>query len=209
MVVDDHPIVRHGLVSLIGDKPGITVVAEASDGEQAIQLLREHRPDVTLMDLNLPKCSGVQVIEKIGKELPDSRFIVLTTFDGDEMIFQAFQAGASAYILKSMVCGDIVDTIRDVHGGQRHVPPEIARKLAERLSQPSLTPRELDVLRLLAAGDENKEIAAALGISPGTVKTHVISIFEKLGVNDRKAAAALALKRGLVNPLYIRYGVGK
>lgn len=199
MVVDDHVIVRQGLTSLIARKPGVEVVAEAGNADEAIRLFRERRPDVTLMDLHLPGTSGVEAIEAIRKEFQDSRFIVLTTFDRDEYICDAFQAGARAYVLKSRVGADeLVEIVKRVHAGERHIPEEIAALLADRLFNPVLTPRELDVLRLVAKGQENKEIASALGISPGTVKTHILKIFEKLEVNDRASATRAAVKRGLI-----------
>ncbi len=199
MVVDDHQIVRHGIVALISRKPGLQVVAEARNGQEAITLFREHRPDVTLIDLNLPDLSGVDVITAVRKEFPDGRFVVLTTFDRDELIDQAFHAGAMAYALKSVAdANELATMIERAHAGERHIPPEIARVLAERVFNPLLTARELDVMRLASRGASNKEIASSLAMAVGTVKTHMINIFEKLGVNDRRAATAEAIKRGLI-----------
>jgi len=168
MVVDDHPVVRHGLVSFVQGKPGLAVVAEADTGEEAVRAFREHRPDITLMDLRLPGLSGVGAIGQIRKEFPDARFIVLTTYDGDEAIYAALEAGAFGYLLKSVVADELVSTIREVHAGKKCIPPDVAQKLVERMFHPVLTPRELDVLRLVARGLSNKEVGAELGMSPGT-----------------------------------------
>jgi DNA-binding NarL/FixJ family response regulator len=199
MVVDDHHIVRQGLVALIRTVPGMQVVAEAADGEQAIELYRKHKPDVTLMDLRLPKKSGVEAITGIREEFPSARIIVLTTFDGDEDIYRALQAGAKGYLLKGMDTDELTDAIRTVYAGKSRIPAVVAERLAGRMGGPSLTARELEVLRRIVSGRSNKEIAGDLFISEATVKTHINSILSKLGVNDRTQAATTALQRGIVH----------
>ncbi len=198
MLVDDHPIVRQGVASLLADEAEVEVVGEARTGEEAVDTFRKLKPDVTLMDLRLPGMSGVEAIQKIRQEFPNARFIVLTTYDGDEDIHRALQAGAKAYVLKDTFLDEILDTIKAVHAGMRRIPEAVARRLEERMPGPTLSPRELDVLRHIATGESNKEIAAALGITEGTVKTHVVNILGKLGVNDRTAAATAALQRGFI-----------
>jgi DNA-binding NarL/FixJ family response regulator len=199
LIVDDHHIVRQGLVALLKTVPGFTVAAEAADGEQAVELFRKHKPDVTLMDLRLPKMNGVDAIAKIRDGLPGARIIVLTTFDGDEDIYRALQAGAKGYLLKGMDLAELTEAIRSVHAGRTRIPPRVAEKLAERMGTASLTARELEVLRLIVAGKSNKDIGAALFISEATVKTHVNSLLSKLGVEDRTQAATTALQRGIVH----------
>lgn len=199
MVVDDHHIVRQGLVALIRTVPGMLVVAEAADGEQAIELYRKHKPDVTLMDLRLPKKSGVEAITFIREEFPSARIIVLTTFDGDEDIYRALQAGAKGYLLKGMDTDELTDAIRTVYAGKSRIPAVVAERLAGRMGGPSLTARELEVLKRIVSGRSNKEIAGDLFISEATVKTHINSILSKLGVNDRTQAATTALQRGIVH----------
>ena len=199
MVVDDHHIVRQGLVALIGTLPDMKVVAQASDGSEAVDLYRAHRPDITLMDLRLPKQNGVEAITHIREEFPSARIIVLTTFDGDEDIYRALQAGAKGYLLKGMNADELTDAIRTVHGGKSRIPAIVAERLAERMGGPSLTGRELDVLKRIVGGRSNKEIASDLFISEATVKTHINSILSKLGVNDRTQAATTALQRGIVH----------
>jgi DNA-binding NarL/FixJ family response regulator len=199
MVVDDHHIVRQGLVALIGTLPDMKVVAQASNGSEAVDLYRAHRPDITLMDLRLPKQNGVEAITHIREEFPSARIIVLTTFDGDEDIYRALQAGAKGYLLKGMNADELTDAIRTVHGGKSRIPAVVAERLAERMGGPSLTGRELDVLKRIVGGRSNKEIASDLFISEATVKTHINSILSKLGVNDRTQAATTALQRGIVH----------
>lgn len=199
LVVDDHAIVRKGLVALLNSVDGLTVVAEASDGEQAIAAHKEHKPDVTLMDLRLPKLGGADAIAAIRKDQPSARVIVLTTFDGDEDIFRALQAGAKGYLLKGMDAAELTEAIRAVYAGKSKIPASIAEKLAERMGGPALTTRELEVLKRIVAGRSNKEIGGDLHISEATVKTHINSILSKLGVSDRTQAATSALQRGIVH----------
>jgi DNA-binding NarL/FixJ family response regulator len=199
MVVEDHHVVRQGLVALLQIMPEIEVVAEASDGLQAVELHRHLQPDITLMDLQLPNLGGVAAITRIRAETPSARFIVLTTYDGDEDIYRSLQAGAKAYLLKGMTIDDLLNTIRLVHAGKSSISPVIAEKLAERMATQDLTARELRVLERIVAGRANKEIAADLAISEATVKTHVNNLLSKLGVNDRTNAATVAIQRGLVH----------
>jgi DNA-binding NarL/FixJ family response regulator len=199
MVVEDHHIVRQGLVALLATIPDMTVVAEAADGKQAIGLFRQHQPDVTLMDLRLPAMSGVEAVEQIRGEFPAARIIVLTTFDGDEDIYRALQAGARGYLLKGMFGDELMDAIRAVHRGKSRIPAIVAERLAERMGGPSLTSRELEVLELIVLGNSNKEIGGELAISEATVKTHINSILDKLGVTDRTQAVRTALQRGIVH----------
>jgi DNA-binding NarL/FixJ family response regulator len=199
MVVDDHHIVRSGLTALIVSEADMAVVAEATNGQEAIDLFRQHKPDVTLMDLRLPQVGGVQAITTIRKEFPGARIIVLTTYDGDEDIYRALQAGASGYLLKGMLAEELLEAIRAVHSGLRRIPAAVAQRLAERMSGAELTTREVDVLRLIVSGKSNKEIAAGLCISEATVKTHITNILGKLGANDRTQAATIALQRGIIH----------
>jgi two-component system NarL family response regulator len=199
LVVDDHRLLREGLARIIGLQPDMKVVAEANNGEEAVEQFMRHRPDVTVMDLQLPIMSGLQAIRKIRDHDPMARIVVLTMFQGDEDIFRAFQAGAMGYLLKDAVPDDLVDVLRAVHAGERVVPPEILAALAARASQPSLTTRELQVLELLATGKRNKEIAEALGMSNDTASAHVKNILQKFKVHDRTAAMAEALRRGIIH----------
>jgi len=199
LIVDDHPVVREGLVALIERREDMTVVGEGNNGREAIELFRRFTPDVTLLDLRMPEVDGVTAITGIREQAPTARIVVLTTYDSDEDIYRGLRAGAKAYLLKDTPPQELLDTIRAVHAGQTRIPPDVAAKLAERMTGPELTHRELDVLRLLMAGKSNKEIAAALFISEGTVKTHVNNILGKLGANDRTQAVTTALKRGLVS----------
>ncbi|MDE3104705.1 MAG: response regulator transcription factor [Acidobacteriota bacterium] len=199
MIVEDHHIVRKGFIALLQMVEDFTIVAEAADGQQAVGLYREHRPDVVLMDLRLPVMGGVDTIRAIRQEFPAARIIVLTTFDGDEDIYRALQAGAKSYLLKGMEGEELVQAIRTVHRGKSSLPPEVAERLAERLAGPQLTEREVDVLRLIVAGNSNREIGAALFISEATVKTHINNLLSKLGVSDRTQAATTALQRGIVH----------
>lgn len=198
LVVEDHNVVRQGLIALIRTVPDMTVVGEAADAANAVELFRQQRPDVTIMDLRLPGMSGVEAITEIRREFPSARIIVLTTFDGDENIFRALQAGARGYLLKDMFGDELMEAIRTVHAGKTCFPPAIAQRLAERMGGPSLTNRELEVLNLIVSGKSNKEIGGDLAISEATVKTHINSILSKLGVSDRTQAATTALQRGIV-----------
>jgi DNA-binding NarL/FixJ family response regulator len=198
LVVDDHAIVRKGLVALLNTVEGLSVVGEASDGEAAVEAHRALKPDVTLMDLRLPKIGGADAIARIRQNNPAARIIVLTTFDGDEDIFRALQAGAKGYLLKGMDAAELTDAIRAVYAGKSKIPAFVAEKLAERMGGPALTARELEVLKRIVAGRSNKEIGSDLHISEATVKTHINSILSKLGVSDRTQAATSALQRGIV-----------
>ena len=199
LVVDDHHVVRQGLVALLKTVPDIHVIAEAADGGEAVDLHRKHKPDVTLMDLRLQTVGGVEAIQRIRSETPAARIIVLTTYDGDEDIYRALQAGAKAYLLKGMSVEELISTIHAVHAGKSRIPAPIAEKLAERMGGPELTNRELGVLQLIVRGRSNKEIASDLVISEATVKTHINSLLGKLGVTDRTQAATAAIQRGIVH----------
>jgi DNA-binding NarL/FixJ family response regulator len=198
LIVEDHNVVRQGLVALINMAEGIQVVGEAADGVEAIAQFRKHQPDVTLVDLRLPKLGGVDVIQRVRSETPHARFVVLTTYDGDEDIYRALKSGAKAYLLKGMTSEELIRTIRDVAAGRSHIPAAIAERLAERMGTEDLTPREADVLEQIVNGKSNKEIATELDISEATVKTHINSLLSKLGVTDRTQAATAAIRRGLV-----------
>ena len=199
LVVEDHHVVRQGLVALIKTVEDMRVVDEACDGKQAVELFRQHQPDVTIMDLRLPNMTGVEAITEIRRGFPNARIIVLTTYDGDEDIYRALQAGARGYLLKDMSGDELMDAIRTVHAGRSRIPPAVAQRLAERLGGPDLTTRELEVLKLIVSGKSNKEIGRDLFISEATVKTHINSLLSKLGVSDRTQAATTALQRGIVH----------
>src|SRR5438128_6806239 len=199
MVVDDHPVVREGFATMIGSEPDMSLVAEARSGEEAQRLFRQHLPDVTLMDLRMPGLNGVDTIRAIRGEFPQSRFIVLTTYDGDEDIYRALEAGAQAYLLKDMFCDEILSAIRDVHAGHRRIPAEVGTRLAERVGAMDLSGREQEVLELVVKGKSNKEIANDLAITEPTVKGHITNILGKLGVSDRTQAVIAALKRGIAH----------
>jgi DNA-binding NarL/FixJ family response regulator len=199
LVADDNFLVRLGLGAVLNAQSGMTVVAEAGNGRQAVELFRQHTPDIVLMDLRMPLMTGVEATKAIRSEYPGARIIVLTTYDGDEDIYRALQAGARAYLLKDVLREDLLAAIRAVHAGQRHIPPAVAARLAERLPLSDLTARELEVLKLIVKGMSNSEIGAALTISTGTVKIHVNNILSKLGVSDRTQAATTALQRGIVH----------
>ena len=198
LVVDDHHVVRQGLVALINSVEDMEVIGEAGDGRKGVELHRQHSPDVTIMDLRLPILGGVEAIQEIRRQSPQARVIVLTTFDGDENIYRALQAGARGYLLKDMFGDELMDAIRTVHAGKTRIPPIVAQRLAERMGGPDLTNRELDVLRLIVAGKSNKEIGNDLHISEATVKTHINNLLGKLGVSDRTQAATSAIQRGIV-----------
>jgi len=199
IVVDDQAVVRQGFVSLINTVPGMTVIAEGINGQQAVELYRKHRPDVMLMDLRMPVMGGVEAITAIRREFPSARVVVLTTYDGDEDIYRSLQAGAQGYLLKDMFFDELEDAIRTVHAGGRRIPGVVAERLAGRVGGSELTGRELEVLKEIVRGRSNKEIAAALSISEATVKSHVNNILSKLGVDDRTQAATTALQRGIVH----------
>jgi DNA-binding NarL/FixJ family response regulator len=196
--VDDHPLLREGIAALIVDQKDIKLVAQASNGHEAIKQFRSHRPDVTLMDLQMPEMSGIDAIIAISREFPGARFIVLTTCAGDVMAQRALKAGAQAYVLKGVVWKDLLDTIRAVHAGKKHISPEVAAQLADHVADDTLTAREIEVLRLIAAGYANKLIADQLSITEDTVKSHVGKILSKLGANDRTHAVTIGLKRGII-----------
>ena len=198
LAVDDHALLRKGIRALIGAESDMQLVAEASTGREAIEVFRTNRPDVTLMDLQMPDLTGIEAIIAIRGEFPDARIIVLSTYSGDVQVVRALKAGARAYLLKGNVNKELLATIRAVHAGQKRIPPEIAAQLAEHTGEHELTERELDVLRLIAAGNPNKEIAAQLELAEDTVKRHVTNILSKLGANDRTHAVTIGLKRGII-----------
>ena len=199
VVVDDQAVVRQGFVSLINTVADMEVVGEGTNGQQAIDLYREHRPDVMLIDLRMPVLTGVEAIAAIRREFSGARIIVLTTYDGDEDIYRSLQAGAQGYLLKDVFFEDLEDAIRKVHAGSRRIPSEVAERLAERMTGSNLTGRELEVLQQIVAGKSNKEIGSELRISEATVKSHINNILSKLGVSDRTQAATTALQRGIVH----------
>jgi DNA-binding NarL/FixJ family response regulator len=198
LAVDDHPLLREGIAALLNAESDMKLVAEASNGREAVEKLRLHRPDVTLMDIQMPGVNGVEAISLIQAEFPGARIIVLTTYSGDAQVVAALRAGARAYILKGQVHRELLETIRAVHAGQKRIPPEIAAELAQHVTDDDLTPREIDVLRLIAAGNANKQIADQLSIGEATVKSHVTNILSKLGANDRAHAVTIGLKRGII-----------
>jgi two-component system NarL family response regulator len=199
LVADDHAIVREGVAATLELYDEFAVVAKAANGREAVALFREHRPDITLMDLNMPEMGGVETIGAIRGEFPDARIIILTTYDGDEDIFRGLRAGAKAYLLKEGPVEQLVETVRAVHRGQVRIPQEVAAKLAQRMTSPELTARELEVLQQIVAGKSNAEIGTVLFITEATVKAHVNSILGKLDVSDRTQAVTTALKRGIVH----------
>jgi len=196
LIVDDHPVLREGLTLIIESQPDFQVVAEAGTGKEAVALFQEYLPDITLMDLGLPDIPGIDVIKRLLAQHPDARIIVLTTYLGDVQALRALQAGAAGYLLKATLRRDLLDTIRAVHSGQRHVQSEVASELAQHAADQSLTEREIEVLRLIAKGCSNKIVADRLDITEDTVKGHVRNILEKLKANDRTHAVTIALHRG-------------
>ena len=198
LVVDDHPLLREGIAAVIANQADMKLVAEASNGHEAIEQFRKYRPDVTLMDLQLPEMSGTDAIIAIRGEFPEARIIVLTTYTGDVQVLRALKAGARAYLLKSLVRKELPDAIRAVHAGQKHILREVASELAEHATDDALSAREIEVLGLIGAGNANKEIAARLSITEETVKGHVKNILSKLGANDRTHAVTIGLKRGII-----------
>jgi DNA-binding NarL/FixJ family response regulator len=196
--VDDHPLLREGIAAIINNQPDMLLVADAASGSEAVQKFREHQPDVTLMDLRLPDVSGIDAMIAIRTEFAEARIIMLTTFEGDVEIQRALEAGARGYMLKSMPPRELVEVIRQVYLGKKRVPAEVASHLAEHLSDESLTTREIDVLRHIAGGNRNRDIADLLFISEETVKVHIKHIMEKLGASDRTQAVAIAVRRGII-----------
>ena len=198
LAVDDHPIVREGIAGLVGIQADMVLVGEASNGRDAIQQFRTHHPDITLMDLQMPEMNGIDATGGIHAEFPEARIVVLTTYAGDVQILRALKAGARAYLLKGLLRKELLETIRAVHAGNKRLPPEVAAEIAEHATDDALTLREIDVLRLIAGGNANKEIAAQLSITEETVKGHVKNILAKLGANDRTHAVTIGIKRGII-----------
>jgi DNA-binding NarL/FixJ family response regulator len=198
LTVDDHPVVREGITGLVAVQPDMIVVAESSNGRDAIQQFRTHHPDVTLMDLQMPEMNGIDALMAIRNEFPDAKVIVLTTYAGDVQIIRALKAGAQAYLLKNTLHKELLETIRAVHAGKKAVSPEVSYEIAQHATDDALTPAEINVLRLIAAGNANKQIADQLSITEETVKSRVKSILSKLGANDRTHAAMIGLKRGII-----------
>ena len=198
LAVDDHPLLRQGIAALIADESDMTLVAEAANGREAIQQFRAHRPDVTLMDLQMPEMNGLDAMIAIRGECPDARIIMLTTYTGDVQALRALQAGARAYLLKNSLHKELLDTIRAVHAGRKTLSPEVSFELAEHAAEDALSPVEVRVLRLIAEGHTNKEIAAQLAVTEDAVKGQVRNILSKLGANDRTHAAMIGLKRGII-----------
>jgi DNA-binding NarL/FixJ family response regulator len=198
LTVDDHPMLREGIAAVLASEQDMILVAEASNGREAVEQFRTHHPDVTLMDVQMPEVNGIDAIVKIREEFPAARIIVLTTYTGDAQAARAFKAGAYGYLLKSMVRKELIDTIRSVHAGKKRIPVEIAVELAQHHSDDALTEREMEVLREVAAGNANKMVAQRLNISEETVKAHMRSILSKLGANDRTHAVTIAVKRGII-----------
>jgi DNA-binding NarL/FixJ family response regulator len=196
--VDDHPILREGIASLFENHTDMELVAEASNGREALEQFRRHRPDITLMDLQMPEMSGIDVMSAIRREFPDARIIVLTTHAGDVQISRAMKAGARGFLLKGLLRRELLDTIRAVHAGQKRMSSEVAAEIAEHATDEALTPREVDVLRLVGSGNTNREIGTLLSLTEETVKSHIRNILAKLGANDRTHALAIGIKRGII-----------
>lgn len=199
LAVDDHPLLREGIAAVINGEPDIELAAQATSGQEAIELFRVHRPDVTLMDLQMPEMNGIEAITAIRSEFPNARFIVLTTYQGDVQALRALKAGAAGYLLKNMLRKELLDTIRIVYSGKRRIPPEIAAELADHVTEDALTDREVEVLKLVATGHSNKVIASRINVSEATVKGHLKNILSKLGANDRTHAVTIATKRGFLD----------
>jgi DNA-binding NarL/FixJ family response regulator len=198
LTVDDHPLLRKGIAALVNAEPDMKLIAEASNGEEAIDAFRSHHPDITLMDIQMPTVDGLEAISRIREEFPNARIIVLTTYTGDVQVLRALRAGARGYILKGHVHKELLETIRAVHAGQKRIPPDIAAELADHATDDALTEREIDVLKLIGTGNGNKQIADHLSIGEATVKSHVTNILSKLGANDRAHAVTIGLKRGII-----------
>jgi DNA-binding NarL/FixJ family response regulator len=198
LCVDDHSLVRKGLASILANEADMKLVGEAENGEEALAMFRQHHPDVTLMDLRMPKLDGIEATRKIRSEFPDARIIALTSYDGDQEIYRALEAGVRGYLLKEMVHEEVLNAIRSVYSGKRLMPPEVAARLTEYFPHSALTPREIEVLALVAKGLANKQIAAQLGTAAGTIKMHVQNILEKLGASDRTHAVTIGVQRGII-----------
>jgi DNA-binding NarL/FixJ family response regulator len=198
LVADDHPIVRDGLVSVLSDEVDLEIVAQASNGQEVVDQFRMHRPDVAIVDLQMPKMNGVEAIALLREEFPQACFIMLTVYDGDENIYQGFRAGAKAYLLKETPSEELVEVIRAVYEGAQPIPPKIGEKLVARMEKPTISDRECQVLSLMAQGKTNREIASGLNVTESTVKFHVNNLLNKLEANDRTHAVVIALKRGIV-----------
>ncbi|HKU76470.1 MAG TPA: response regulator transcription factor [Pyrinomonadaceae bacterium] len=196
--VDDHPLLREGIAALVNSQPDMVLIAQGATGAEAVQLFKEQLPDVTLLDLRLPDMSGIDVLIAIRSQFPDARIIMLTTFEGDVEVQRALQAGARGYLLKNMPPTELLEVIRQVHAGKKRIPPEIASQLLEHMSDEVLTEREIEVLREVADGNRNREIAERLFISEETVKVHIKHIMEKLGASDRTQAVSIGLRRGII-----------
>jgi DNA-binding NarL/FixJ family response regulator len=199
LIADDHPLLREGIAAVLQAQPDMLLVGEAANGREAIERFRELRPDVTLMDLQMPEMGGIEAIAAIRHAFPDARIAVLTTYKGDAQALRAIKAGASGYLLKSMLRRELIDTIRALHAGRRAIPAEVAIELAEHAIDDALSLREIEVLRLAAAGNANKQIGAALGISEDTVKAHMKNVLSKLQAHDRTHAVTIAMKRGILD----------
>ena len=199
LCVDDHPLLREGIAALIGNQTDMQLVAEASNGREALGQFRKHLPDITLMDLQMPEMGGIDAISAIRGEFPEARIIMLTTHAGDVQIYRALKAGVRAYLLKGSLRKELLETIRAVHAGQKRLSSEVATEIAEHATDGALTPREIDVLRLVAGGNANKQIAAQLSLTEETVKSHIRNILSKLGANDRTHAVAIGLRRGIID----------
>ena len=199
LAVDDHPLLRDGIAALIGSEEDMELIGEASNGREAFDLFRKYQPNITLMDLQMPDMNGIDAIGAIRGEFPEARIIVLTTHPGDVQVSRALKAGARAYLMKGELRKELLETIRAVHAGQKRLSPEIAAEIAEHATDGALTPRETDVLRLVAAGNANKEIGVRLSLTEVTVKSHVRNVLAKLGANDRTHAVTIALKRGIID----------
>lgn len=197
--MDNHPLVRKGIASILANEADMRLVGEAGDGREAVELFRQHRPDVTLMDLRMPEMDGIQATQAIRREFPKARIIALTSYDGDQDIYRALEAGVRGYMLKEMVHTDLLRAIRTVHSGNHLMPHEVSERLRGYFQQPALTPREVEVLSFVAQGSGNKEIAERLGTADGTVKMHVQNILEKLGASDRTHAVTIAMQRGILH----------
>lgn len=197
--VDDHPLLREGIATMINSQPDMQLIADATNGQEAVLEFRKHQPDVTLMDLRLPDMSGIEAMKAIRAEFPEANIVMLTTFEGDVEIQRALEAGARGYLLKSMPPKELVESIRQVHAGKKRIPSQIAMQLAEHLSDEPLTEREIDVLKRVAGGNRNKDIAELLFISEETVKVHIKHIMEKLGASDRTQAVAIGIRRGIIH----------